>query len=77
MQVYRANATTNLHIRLALKQSHLPLNILAEKYKVSEKTVLKWKKRESPNDCSSAPHTIQYTLSVLKQQIIQATRRCT
>ncbi|MFN3533679.1 MAG: DDE-type integrase/transposase/recombinase, partial [Candidatus Brocadia sp.] len=74
-QVYHSNATTNIHIRLAIKQSNLPIKFLAEKYRVSENTILKWKHRENPDDRSSAPHTIYYALSALEQEIIKSIRK--
>jgi transposase-like protein len=75
MQVYHANATTNIHIRFAIKQSNLPMNLLTKKYRVSENTILKLKHRESPDDRSPAPNTIHYALSALEQEIIRAIRR--
>ncbi len=38
MQVYHSNARKNIHIRLAIKQSNLPMKLFAKKYQLSENT---------------------------------------
>ena len=44
---------------------------LAEKYRVSENTVSKWKSREYFYDRSSRPHTIYYSLSDIEQEDVK------
>ena len=41
-QVYHSNATTNIRLRLEINKSKGPNNVLAEKFGVSENTILKW-----------------------------------
>ncbi|HHJ10125.1 MAG TPA: hypothetical protein ENK25_04450 [Bacteroidetes bacterium] len=77
MQAYHSNATTNVHIRCQIQKSHLPVNILAEKYQISENTVSKWKSRTRPSDIGSRPHHIHYALSSLEQELIKSVRRAT
>ena len=76
-QVYHSNATTNVHIRFAIQTSNLSMNHLAEKYNVSENTVIKWKDRDELYDRSSRPHTINYSLTDIEQEVIKAVRRST
>lgn len=68
-QAYHANATTNLHLRAKIYNSQLPVNLLAKKYGVSEKTIRKWKNRDDLNDKSSRPHNIKYALNELDMLI--------
>lgn len=74
-QVYHSNATTNIHIRCEIQKSNLPMNILAEKYNVSENTVSKWKGRNELFDRSSRPHTIYYSIAEIEQEVIKSIRR--
>ncbi len=74
-QTYHSNAMTNIHIRCEIKTSNLPMEQLAEKYRVSENTISKWKGREHLYDRSSRPHTIYYSLSDIEQEIIKSIRR--
>jgi transposase-like protein len=76
-QVYHSNATTNIHIRCEIKNSNLPMYRLAEKYNVSENTIIKWKNIDDLFDRSSRPHTIYYSLAEIEQQIIKSVRRAT
>ncbi|MFB6307356.1 MAG: DDE-type integrase/transposase/recombinase [Flavobacteriales bacterium] len=76
-QAYHSNATTNVHIRCQIQKSHLPVNILAEKYQISENTVIKWKNRDKSEDVSSRPHTVHYSLSPLEQELIKSVRSAT
>jgi len=75
MQRDHSNATTNVHIRCEIKKSSLPASMLATKYNISEKTVLKWKVRDKSNDASSRPYTIHHSLTDLEQKIIKSVRR--
>jgi len=77
MQAYHAHTTTNVHIRCQIQESHLPVNILAERYQISENTALKWKNSAEQQDINSRPHKIYYSLSSLEQEIIKSARKAT
>lgn len=76
-QVYHSNSKTNIHVRQEIQKSNLPTSKLAEKYNISENTVLKWKDREELDDSSSRPHTIYYSLSEIEKEIIKSVRKST
>ena len=76
-QVYHSNATTNIRLRLEINKSKGPNNVLAEKFGVSENTILKWKNRDNLEDRSSRPHTINYSLSELEMLIATELRAMT
>lgn len=64
MQYYHSNATTNVVIRREIaKNFSLSAKKLSERYHISVPTVMKWKNRECPNDRSSRPKNIKYSLS--------------
>ncbi len=46
-------------------------------HSVSVKTISKWKHRDFIKDKSSRPDTINYTLTLLEQEIIASIRRLT
>ncbi len=69
-QSYHSNAVTNLQIRNLLNKSKLSAKQLSNLYKISEKTVKKWQKREQLTDKSSRPNTINYSLTELEQLIV-------
>ena len=73
-QVYHSNATTNVRLRNEINKSTKSNVVLAREYGVSEKTVKKWKGRNSFNDKSSRPTTIHYALSELEMRIAVSLR---
>lgn len=76
-QQYHSNASTNIHLRLELSKSNLTNSELAVKYNISETTVSKWKNRESFEDKSSRPHTINYAISDFEKTLISSIRQST
>ena len=68
-QTYHSNAKTNVHYRSEIKKSDLSNLQLSEKYQISLNTVSKWKNRKSPEDKSSKPYNIKYSLSELDMLI--------
>ena len=74
MQTYHSNSKTNVHIRKEIKNSSSSNVDLAEKYRVSTKTVVKWKNRISPQDKSSKPHHIKYSISPFEQALLYSIR---
>jgi len=73
-QVYHSNATTNIRLREEINKSKEANNVLALKYGVSEKTVKKWKGRETFKDKSSKPNNIHYSLSQIQMRIAVSLR---
>ncbi len=56
-------ATTTPKVRAAIQASDEPAWVLAERYRVSEQTVWKWRKRDDVHDLSHPPHRLQTTLT--------------
>ena len=76
-QGYHTNATTNLHSREIIQQSSLSNTELAERFKINEKTVSKWKNRDHLKDKSSRPHTIKRSLTDIEREVIRVVRTLT
>ena len=76
-QVYHSNAVTNIHIRNDISGSKLKNSELAKKFKISQATVSKWKKRNKFEDRSSKPHNIHYAFSELQKAVIVQVRKLT
>lgn len=68
-QVYHSNAVTNVRLRSEINNSKLSNKELTLKYNVSDKTIVKWKNRDSFQDKTSRPNTIKYALSDLEMLI--------
>ena len=68
-QVYHSNAVTNVRLRSEINNSKLSNKELTLKYNVSDKTINKWKNRDSFQDKTSRPNTIKYALSDLEMII--------
>ncbi len=58
-QIYHSKATTNVGLRTLINKNNLSNNILSAKYRISHKTICKWKKRTEFTDNSSRPHHIK------------------
>ena len=69
------NATTTPGIRQRMLGSDEPAAVLALRYGVSEETARKWKRRDSVQDLSATPHTLQTTLSVAQEAVVVELRR--
>ena len=76
-QAYHSNAVTNLHIRSEINDSNLTNFEISKSFNISQATVSKWKNRESFEDKSSKPHTIEYSLSELEKAVLIQIRMLT
>ncbi len=77
-QIYHSNAKTNIHIRQEIKNNQsLNVSQLAERYGVSRQTVSKWRKADTPQDNSCAPHKIAYALTEEEKGLAITLRKST
>src|SRR5580700_10595915 len=75
-QVLHGCATTTEAIRRAIQNSQESLRALAKRYGINQKTVAKWKQRETVADLPTGPKEAKSTvLSVEEEAIIVAFRR--
>ena len=74
MQVH-SNATTNKKQRERLRLSHKTCRTLAEEMAVSLGTIHRWKHRDSPEDKSCRPNTIEYAFDPAEQTMILSLRQ--
>ena len=63
LQKLHQNAKTNYAIRRQIKQSPLPVAVLARKFNLSWSTIKKWKQREDVEDKSSRPDHLRTSLT--------------
>ena len=77
-QVLHGSATTTEAIRRAIQHSQASLRSLAKRYGINQKTVAKWKRRDSVTDLPTGPREPRSSvLSVGDEAIIVAFRRHT
>jgi len=77
-QVLHGCATTTEAIRRAIQNSQESLRALARRYGINQKTVAKWKERETVADLPTGPKEAKSTvLSIEEEAIIVAFRRHT
>ncbi len=77
-QILHGCATTTEAIRRAIQNSQESLRALAKRYGINQKTVAKWKRRETVVDRSTGPKEAKSTvLSIEEEAIIVAFRRHT
>jgi hypothetical protein len=77
-QVLHGCATTTEAIRRAIQNSQESLRTLARRYGINQKTVAKWKERETVADLPTGPREAKSTvLSIEEEAIIVAFRRHT
>ena len=77
-QVLHGSATTTEAVRRAIQHSQASLRALARRYGINQKTVAKWKQRNSPSDLPTGPRDPRSTvLSVEDEAIVVAFRRHT
>ena len=77
-QVLHGSATTTEAIRRAIQHSQESLRALARRYGINQKTVSKWKKRDTASDLPTGPKELRSTvLSTEEEAIIVAFRRHT
>lgn len=72
--VLHKNARTTHAIRKEIKESPLSYRQIAEAYKVSLDTVVKWKKRESVEDKSHRRDNINSSLNETEEEIVKELR---
>lgn len=75
LQKLHQNAKTNYAIRRQIKQSFLPVAVLARKFNLSWPTVKKWKQRIIIEDKSSRPDHLRTTLSAYQEDLILFERK--
>lgn len=68
-------ARTNPQTRKEIQLSTLSERVLAQLYDISRATVRKWKKRQTVEDNSHRPHTLQSTLWDYEERIVGEIRR--
>jgi transposase-like protein len=77
-QVLHGCATTTETVRRAIQNSQESLRALAKRYGINQKTVAKWKERETVADLPTGPREAKSTvLSIEEEAIIVAFRRHT
>ena len=77
-QVLHGGARTTEAVRRAIQHSQASLRALARRYGINQKTVAKWKQRNSPSDLPTGPRDPRSTvLSVEDEAIVVAFRRHT
>ncbi|MCB8884144.1 IS481 family transposase, partial [Acidisoma cellulosilytica] len=77
-QVLHGSATTTEAVRRAIQHSQESLRVLAKRYGINQKTVAKWRKRDSVTDLPTGPKDPKSTvLSVEEEAIIVAFRQHT
>src|SRR6195952_4174779 len=77
-QVLHGCATTTEAVRRAIQNSQESLRALARRYGINQKTVAKWKERETVADIPTGPRDARSTvLSIEEEAIIVAFRRHT
>ncbi len=77
-QVLHGCATTTEAVRRAIQNSQESLRALARRYGINQKTVAKWKERETVADIPTGPRDAKSTvLSIEEEAIIVAFRRHT
>ena len=75
-QVLPRSATTTEAVRRAIQQSQESMRALSRRYGINQKTVAKWKRRESTADRRTGPTIPRSTvLSVEQDAIIVAFRK--
>jgi hypothetical protein len=77
-QVLHGCATTTEAVRRAIQNSQESLRALAKRYGINQKTVAKWKERETVADIPTGPKEAKSTvLSIEEEAVIVAFRRHT
>jgi hypothetical protein len=69
------NATMTPGIRQRMSRSSVPASVRALRYGVSGETARKRKRRDSVQDLSATPHTLQTTLTPAQEAVVVELRR--
>jgi len=72
---YHPRATTNSHIRKLIQESYESSLVLAKRFGINRKTVIKWRKRQGVEDAAYGTKTIHYRLTPWEQKIIVKVRK--
>ena len=77
-QILHGSATTTEAVRRAIQNSQESLRVLAKRYGINQKTVIKWKGRTSVADVPTGPKNPTSTvLTIEEEAVIVAFRRHT
>ena len=76
-QVLHGSATTTEAIRRATQHSQESLRTLARRHGINQKTVAKWKKRQSTADLPTGPRDPRSTSLAVEEAVVVAFRRHT
>lgn len=69
-QILHKCATTTHRIRAEIQKSKETISILAKKYNVNPKTIIRWKHRKDVNDAKMGPHKTPAALTLLEQSVV-------
>ena len=69
-QILHGSATTTKAVRRAIQHSQESLRVLARRYGINQKTVAKWKKRNSVTDVPTGPKEPKSTVLALEEEAI-------
>jgi len=72
---YHPIATTNYHIRRQIRESGESSRVLAKRFCVNPKTILKWRQRQQVTDNPRGTQARRYRLSLWEQKIIVKARK--
>lgn len=75
MKKQHANATTTPEMRAFIRESDLPTAVLARLLKISEATVRKWRNRDTVEDASHTPKTLNTKLSPSQEYVVVELRK--
>lgn len=75
MKKQHANATTTPEMRAFIRESDLPTAVLARLLKISEATVRKWRNRDTIEDASHTPKTLNTKLSPSQEYVVVELRK--
>ena len=70
-QILHGSATTTEAVRRAIHHSQASLRALARRYGINQKTVAKWKKRESTADRPTGPRAPHSTVLSVPEEAIR------
>ena len=75
MITYHPRAKTNIHIRRLIKESHESHYVLAQRFNLNPKTILKWKHRSNLQDKPYGAKIHHFTLNEWEQKIVVKVRK--
>src|SRR5882724_2989548 len=69
-QVLHGSATTTHAIRAAIQRSKASIQALSERHGINPKTVAKWRRRASPEDCRMGPKVPHSTVLSAEEELL-------